>query len=964
MQREQREYILKFELEQCRQQLREQRGATLHWRGVYEKDMKAEASGLHSKKEILAINLRASEKKREAVELENLALKKGSIETEQQIMLATTDNMRLSQENTRLLFEHVRMREDVGRLEGDENRLGNENGRLGELNMRLQEEADSLKDQVRVLNASIERLKTQHMEEKNTLEAQVGDADYFKGEVRVFIDTVATLKAQHSEEKKSLEAQVADADSFKGEVRVLINKVATLKAQHSEEKKALETSIQQLRESLQAMNVYNDRNQHRLADGRNCLMIEGLDLKGTQERNQLLAEKTIRVAQGVPVAPAIYTLPTERADLFNNSTIADALGKQAEGIASEKKRKRPNTPWNDSFKRLQQYHAEHGHCHFPKKYDTALYYWASQQKTQLCDNEGCVDQQERIDKLNSVGFWWGWDHPTGKIADALDNQTTTGRDPVDKMSVVAKNRGPSSFENRAADDDDQTKNKNNNNESSASKFGTVEPEATGETSTIADGLENQGATGCDAAIPSTSERAKTRRRDRGKPHLPWEDNFKRLQQFHAEHGHCNVPKRYDSSLFYWIHTQRGRLRVYKGFMVEQIDKLNDLGFWWGKLHPLGKMFVAATDRRPSSFENRAAAADDDQTKTKSDNNEHSVAKSGTVEPEATGKASTIADGLENQAATGRNDTTPSVSERTQASQQERGKPTLAWEDIFKRLQQFHAEHGHCNVPEKYDKALHHWNDTQRYRLRVYEGYKKERIDKLLTLGFSFSWRLSLDTISAATTKGGPSIMEHGAATTDIDQTKTDKNDENSIIAWFENFECQKQGETALQQNDCDEEVGTKRSTGRLVENARTKQLWEDNFKRLQQFHAEHGHCNVPAKYDKSLHHWNETQRHRLRVYEGYKKERIDKLITLGFSFSWRLSLDKISTAATAKGGPSSVHNGAATTDVDKTKTQIDDENSISIWAENSETLRPTKKFKVAETPATESKLPIRVYSTL
>ena len=58
-----------------------------------------------------------------------------------------------------------------------------------------------------------------------------------------------------------------------------------------------------------------------------------------------------------------------------------------------------------------------------------------------------------------------------------------------------------------------------------------------------------------------------------------------------------------------------------------------------------------------------------------------------------------------------------------------------------------------------------------------------------------------------------------------------------------------------------------------------------------------------------------------------------------------------------------MEHGAATTDVDQTKTHIDDENSISIWAENSETLRPTKKFKVAETPATESKLPIRVYST-
>ena len=65
----------------------------------------------------------------------------------------------------------------------------------------------------------------------------------------------------------------------------------------------------------------------------------------------------------------------------------------------------------------------------------------------------------------------------------------------------------------------------------------------------------------------------------------------KLVQFKKEHGHCNVPRKYeaDPSLGTWVSKQRQNYRNFqerkpcKGMNKERIDKLNHLGFVWNAL---------------------------------------------------------------------------------------------------------------------------------------------------------------------------------------------------------------------------------------------------------------------------------------------------------------------------------------------------------------------------------------------
>jgi hypothetical protein len=63
--------------------------------------------------------------------------------------------------------------------------------------------------------------------------------------------------------------------------------------------------------------------------------------------------------------------------------------------------------------------------------------------------------------------------------------------------------------------------------------------------------------------------------------IPWNKRIKQLIRFNKEHGHCNVPYKYeaDTSLGLWVSKQR---KNYSGNRMKQerIDELNDLGFVW------------------------------------------------------------------------------------------------------------------------------------------------------------------------------------------------------------------------------------------------------------------------------------------------------------------------------------------------------------------------------------------------
>ncbi|KAL3805240.1 hypothetical protein ACHAWO_009042 [Cyclotella atomus] len=71
------------------------------------------------------------------------------------------------------------------------------------------------------------------------------------------------------------------------------------------------------------------------------------------------------------------------------------------------------TLWDDRFEELRAYKDENGHCKVPQKHPQHGK-WVNNQRTELKkykDDESLTGlQRERIDKLNSINFYWGRDN--------------------------------------------------------------------------------------------------------------------------------------------------------------------------------------------------------------------------------------------------------------------------------------------------------------------------------------------------------------------------------------------------------------------------------------------------------------------------------------------------------------------------------------------------------------------------
>jgi hypothetical protein len=64
---------------------------------------------------------------------------------------------------------------------------------------------------------------------------------------------------------------------------------------------------------------------------------------------------------------------------------------------------------------------------------------------------------------------------------------------------------------------------------------------------------------------------------------PWSTKYHLLKQYKQQHGDCKVPEK-DKSLHIWIKNTRQHRKQNK-LSQERIDKLDKLGFYWGKGYP-------------------------------------------------------------------------------------------------------------------------------------------------------------------------------------------------------------------------------------------------------------------------------------------------------------------------------------------------------------------------------------------
>ena len=190
----------------------------------------------------------------------------------------------------------------------------------------------------------------------------------------------------------------------------------------------------------------------------------------------------------------------------------------------------------------------------------------------------------------------------------------------------------------------------------------------------------------------------------------WEHGFSMLQQFKAREGHCKVPQTHKEDGFalgQWVGGQRTRKET---LSAERRQRLEELDFAWDP-------FAAAWEHGFSMLQQFKAREG------------HFRAPKGHKE-----EGFALGTWIQNQ-----RNTKEALSAERRQRLDDLGfvwdPLTEAWEEGFKKLQQFKDREGHCRVPQNHKEdgyVLGSWLGTQR---RVKKALSVERRQRLEDLGF-------------------------------------------------------------------------------------------------------------------------------------------------------------------------------------------------------------------------------------
>ena len=207
---------------------------------------------------------------------------------------------------------------------------------------------------------------------------------------------------------------------------------------------------------------------------------------------------------------------------------------------------------------------------------------------------------------------------------------------------------------------------------------------------------------------------------------------------------------------------------------------------------------------------------------------------------------------------------PKMEKPRATPNQKDGKIRSAWNAMFRELDAFKAEHGHCNVPQSHG-SLGGWVHSQRQRkLKMSE----DRLQKLVGLGFNWgtargprnTWGERLEELAEYK-------AQHGNC--DIPQRQ------GSLGSWVSSQRtARKKGKLSDEQIQKLDELGFHWGATFLT--------WEDRLEELTSYEAEHGHCNVPQSKG-ALAKWVYNQR-TLHKKGKLSAERVKKLHSLGFNW--------------------------------------------------------------------------------
>jgi superfamily II DNA or RNA helicase len=329
----------------------------------------------------------------------------------------------------------------------------------------------------------------------------------------------------------------------------------------------------------------------------------------------------------------------------------------------------------------------------------------------------------------------------------------------------------------------------------------------------------------------------------------WEEGFRKLQQFKDREGHCKAPNSHKEDSFKlgtWVQNQRN---TKEALSAERSQRLDDIGFVWD---PLSEFWDEGFSKL-QQFKEREG---------------HCRVPQGYKE-EGYVLGSWVG-------------TQRRVKEALPAERRQRlddlgfiwDPNTEAWEEGFRKLQQFKDREGHCRVPRNRKEdgyALGSWFGTQR---RVKEALSAERRQRLDDLGFIWdpnneAWEEGFRKLQQFKDREGHCRVPQGY-----------KEEGYVLGTWVSTQRYIKEKMSAERRQRLDE-------LGFIWESR--IEAWEDAFIKLQQFKDREGHCRVPSSHKEggyALGQWVGKQRNKKEVLSAERRQRLDDL-----GFVWAVSKD-------------------------------------------------------------------------
>lgn len=326
----------------------------------------------------------------------------------------------------------------------------------------------------------------------------------------------------------------------------------------------------------------------------------------------------------------------------------------------------------------------------------------------------------------------------------------------------------------------------------------------------------------------------------------WNKNFGLLKVFKEKYGHCNVSQNFTDGkdLSQWVSVQRGKFQQNKIPDSRKI-LLEDIGFIW------------------NVFKDKWYVQYEKLVKFKGIHGHCNV-------PNPFIEDKTLGTWVSIQRKYNKNN---KMSQENKDLLEKIGftwvKIDKVWDNNFRRLEKFSADHGHCNVPQRWgeDKELAIWVGTLRKRLQN-NRLSDERKIELARIGFiinplEHAWQNNFQKLQNFKN-------EHGHCNVP-QKWEGDK----KLATWVINVKISfKKGKLSKDRQELLNKIG-------FVWDI-SEEKWQENFRKLQDFQTIHGHCIVPYN-NIAIGKWLNNQQKTYRKGRLIK-EKLDLLQSIGVVF--------------------------------------------------------------------------------